>query len=324
MIAFIKSIFRLSSSILNQSKGFHCQIDMSDLKLCLWERPGRWMSDEGLLKLQTDILKIAELSHDKVEVPEYGALQPTRENFKNRIITIAYDPKTNEPMAFSAQVYLDLEMNKKTYSLVHLGLAYVSPNYRGRNLTYAINVLPNSILFLKSGMRSFWISSVSQVPAIVGAVEHSFRNVFPHSKGLVQRSYLHSLFAQKIMQSHRQEFGVGKDAWFDEQSHIIKNAYTGGSDNLKKTFSDAPKHRDAAINRMCEQDLDYQRGDDFLQIGLLDMKVFYDLSMRKMHRFGMQVGLQIFFGTLSVVILPVVRWLTPTQCHRDPIIEISQ
>jgi hypothetical protein len=69
------------------------------------------------------------------------------------------------------------------------------------------------------------------------------------------------------MARHRHVFGVGEDATYDETGGIIRNAYTGGSDNLKKRFDDATKHRHDLHNEMSRALLDYDRGDDFLQLG---------------------------------------------------------
>ena len=74
-----------------------------------------------------------------------------------------------------------------------------------------------------------------------------------------------------IMSRHRAVFGVGDDAGFDEARFVITNAYTGGSDELKKTFEAAPKHRDEQYNAFCASELDYARGDDVLQIGRIDL-----------------------------------------------------
>ncbi|MDA9249842.1 hypothetical protein N8140_01975 [Octadecabacter sp.] len=52
---------------------------------------------------------------------------------------------------------------------------------------------------------------------------------------------------------------------------MITNAYTGGSDDLKKTWDTAPKHRDAVFNDFCQAVLDYDRGDDVLQLGRIDL-----------------------------------------------------
>jgi hypothetical protein len=75
------------------------------------------------------------------------------------------------------------------------------------------------------------------------------------------------------MRHHRDAFGVGADASFDEERFVIRNAYTGGSNDLKKSFDDAAKHRVEAYNALCRRELDYERGDDFLQVGQYDLGV---------------------------------------------------
>ena len=59
-----------------------------------------------------------------------------------------------------------------------------------------------------------------------------------------RQSFAHLQLARGIMRRHRAVFGVGDDAGFDEARFVITDAYTGGSDALKKTFEVAPKHRD--------------------------------------------------------------------------------
>jgi hypothetical protein len=84
---------------------------------------------------------------------------------------------------------------------------------------------------------------------------------------------MHRKVALAIMERHRHEFGTGAGARFDADRFVIMGSYDGGSDALKKTFDDAPKHRNPAVNAFCQTTLDYGRGDDFLQVGLLDGSV---------------------------------------------------
>src|SRR5207244_11813591 len=86
-----------------------------------------------------------------------------------------------------------------------------------------------------------------------------------------RQSVGHLQLARGIMSRHRAVFGVGEEAGFDEARFIITNAYTGGSDALKKTFEAAPKHRDEQYNAFCARELDYGRGDDVLQLGRIDL-----------------------------------------------------
>jgi hypothetical protein len=111
------------------------------------------------------------------------------------------------------------------------------------------------------------------------------------------------------MASHRPAFGVGPDAGFDETRFVITNAYTGGSDDLKKRFEDAPKHRDPAFNERMQRELDYDRGDDFLQIGQVNMKAAQAYAwdiVPKASLPGVAVGGALLM--LQALILPTLHW----------------
>ena len=109
-------------------------------------------------------------------------------------------------------------------------------------------------------------------------------------------------------------FGVGAEAGFDEDRFVITNAYTGGSDNLKKTLDQAPKHRDPRANALCEKELDYGRGDDFLQIARLDMPSVRAFLLREVPRASLPAVLyQAAFMVTAHMLLPVLHWLNPRE-----------
>ena len=76
-------------------------------------------------------------------------------------------------------------------------------------------------------------------------------------------------------------FGVGPEADSTRRHFVIRNAYTGGSDNLKKSFESAQKHRATVYNEFCGKVLDYDRGDDVIQIGIMDLRVCSRLPASK-------------------------------------------
>src|SRR5690606_24857357 len=99
----------------------------------------------------------------------------------------------------------------------------------------------------------------------------TFSDVFPSPRLGARRSFDHLTLARQIMVRHRSAFGVGPEAGFNEARFVINDAYTGGSDALKKTFAQAAPHRVEAYNAFCRDELDYGRGDDLIQIGRIDM-----------------------------------------------------
>jgi hypothetical protein len=119
----------------------------------------------------------------------------------------------------------------------------------------------------------------------------------------------HLLLARQIMAQHRDVFGVGDEAGFDEERFVITDAYTGGSDDLKKTWDSAPKHRDSAFNDYCAATLDYARGDDVIQIGQMDLSAMRQYLRREVPKSAV-ISLLLAGGlvTLRRIILPAVHW----------------
>jgi hypothetical protein len=111
------------------------------------------------------------------------------------------------------------------------------------------------------------------------------------------------------MEGHRHVFGVGPEAGFDEARFVITDAYTGGSDALKKTLDAAPQHRDPVFNAFCAQALDDDRGDDLLQPGRMDLPAISRYLAREVppSRLAgvLAAGGLVLTGKL---VLPVLHW----------------
>jgi hypothetical protein len=103
----------------------------------------------------------------------------------------------------------------------------------------------------------------------------------------------------------------------------------GGSDNLKKTFDVAPKHRDAVYSEFCRQQLDYARGDDVMQLCRLDLAAAQRFVTKDIPRRSLPAVLAtLAIVSLNRLLLPVIHWLSadrpwgilrpaiPTGLHR--------
>lgn len=276
----------------------------------LYDCPGLWCTDLELKRLTEDLRQIALESQSGKELPLYGTLLGERDDLKERVIAVAYSKK-GEPLGFSAQKYLDLKEEHFCLRVLHLGLVFVSPKAQGQNLTYLLAVLPNVLLTLRSGLRSAWVSNVSQVPAVVGLVAKNYTEVYPNVDG-TEQTFLHRKLASLIVRDHRKAFGVGEDATWDPKRQVLMNAYTGGSDHLKKTFQESPMHRDPKINALCESELNYSRGDDFVQVGQLCSSSFVSLfKSKKSKQSFWQLSFNLSLFVLIGTIVPVIRWLIP-------------
>lgn len=240
---------------------------------------------------------------------DYGLFGEDRSPWARTVITIVRRRDDGRPIAFNAMPILPLLQAGNTEELLHLGLVMVDPGERGEGLSWVLYGFTCFALFLRRGLRPLWISSVTQVPAVVGLVAETFADVYPAQKGTAQ-TFAHRHFAHQIMRSEREAFGVGEDAGFDPDAQVITDAYTGGSDHLKKTFAVAAKHRDPRYNAFCEGALDYSRGDDVLQIGKLDLTTAQRYVMRMVPRGALPaLGVQVVFIALAAIIAPTIQWL---------------
>jgi len=314
-MALLKSFFATIYSLIFKRDAFSCTLPLtSKTYLKLYDRPGAWCSKEELDNLLKDLRQVAQETHGDKPIPMYGVLKGDKEDMERRVISIAYDKKTNQPLGFSAQIYMHVNNYHFKQIVLHLGLIYISPKAQGKSISYLLAMLPNILLTLKSGLRCTWVSNVTQVPAVLGLVDKNYSNTFPSAKEDHEQSFMHRKLTSLIMKDHRVDFGVGDNAVLDLDKQIIKNAYTGGSDDMKKTFDESPKHRDPKINEMCEKNLDYTRGDDFIQLGTLDIGSFYALMKSKKSKQNIvQISFNILIFAVFGFLLPIFRWLVSGQ-----------
>ena len=283
------------------------------LKLRIVERPGLALAPDELDAFLTDLRTIASDVLPAEEL-QYGILGGERERIDNVVVTIVYDTRTKQPVAFNAMAPMDLTLAGRPIEVMHLGLVMVVNAARGRGLTDLLYGLTVMLLFLRLRCRPLRMSNVTQVPAIFGMVCEIFDDVFPTPERRVDPSFTHRTLSRQIMARHRHVFGVGADAAFDEPRSIILDSYTGGSDNLKKTFDTAPKHRQNVFNEMCAAELDYGRGDDFLQLGQINLRAFRKyLSKVATPRTAPWLAGQLALFGLQSAILPAVHWFADDQ-----------
>ena len=177
----------------------------------------------------------------------YGIFSGERERLARAIVTLISDEATGRPIAFNALSVMSVELDGEPEQVTHLGLVMIDPDVQGQGLSWVLYGLTTLVLFARDGLRPKWISNVTQVPAVFGMVCDTFSDVFPSPHAGARRSFAHLQLARGIMREHRAVFGVGGEAGFDEQRFVITDAYTGGSDALKKTYRRRAKTSRRAI-----------------------------------------------------------------------------
>jgi hypothetical protein len=244
----------------------------------------------------------------------YGVLLGESEPLSRAVITLLYERKEGRLIAFNALSSMPIELRGAPTKVLHLGLVMIDPGYRAKGLSWVLYGLTGMLIFVRQGLRPLWVSNVTQVPSIVGKVAESFVTAFPNPFHDTRRTFDHLAVAREIMRKHRAVFGVGPEAGFDEERFVITNAYTGGSDNLKKTFAAAPKHRDDRANELCRVQLDYDRGDDLLQVACFDQAAALRYLLREVPRNSLPGLLyRLLFLLLGRILLPMLHWLNPRE-----------
>ncbi len=291
------------------------------------ERPALWMPQDRLDELLADLRAIAARASPGGSLT-YGVLSGDRDRLSSTVITLIRRKSDGRPVGFNALAVMDLTLGPRQVKVLHLGLVLVDPDDRARGLSWVLYGLTCFLLLVRGGLRPLWVSNVTQVPAIVGMVAESFGQVFPApqtaTRPAPRRSLSHLLLARQIMAGHRHVFGVGAEAGFDETRFAITNAYTGGSDGLKKRLPDCAPHRDPAYAAFCAAELDYDRGDDLLQIGLADLPTAFAYLSRSVPRRSLAgLTLAATGAALQRLALPLVSWLNTGCDHgilraRDP------
>jgi hypothetical protein len=273
------------------------------LEVRIVERPGLWMAPDALDRLVDDCRKISGTELD------YGIFGTDPAARERTIVTLIRDRATGAPIAFNALPLLPVGLAGEQVEVLHLGLVMIDPNHRGGGLSWILYGLTCFLLFFRRQLRPLWVSSVTQVPAVAGMVAETFDEVWP-AGDRARPSFAHRHIARQIMRDHRSAFGVGADAGFDEANFVITDAYTGGSDNLKKSFDMAPKHRHDRFNALCRDRLDYARGDDLLQIGQINLATARRYLAEAVPRGALpQLAVQLLVLMAQAVLAPTAQWL---------------
>ena len=278
------------------------------------ERPGLWMSAADQDALIEDMRTVVRSSvTERGETLAYGVLKD-RSRMDRAVLTIIYRKDSDHPVAFNALHILDCELRGRHEEVVHLGLTMIDPAYRQRGLAAALYGTTCFLLCARQQMRPLWISNVTQVPSVFGLVEAHFVDVFPSVRAGARRPFSHLQLARQVASRYRDVYGAGPEAEFDEERFVLSNAYTEGSKALKKRFEEAPMYRDDAVNAYCRDHLDYERGDDFVQIGR-----FTAGGARKYFTRSVPLISPVFLLTQAAMLIveslygPVMQWLTPER-----------
>ena len=209
------------------------------------ETPGLSLSEAELGELVSQLRAVAAKTLPE-ESLTYGIFSGERERLSRAIVTLICEEATGRPIAFNALSVMEVVLDGEPVEVTHLGLVMVDPDERdgGRRILYGLTACSSPVTgCVRNGSRTSprcrqW-SAWSARP---------FRMSFRRRTRTTPELCASAVGARHHVPSPRR-VRRGCGSGFDEARFVITNAYTGGSDALKKTFEVAPKHRDEQYTR---------------------------------------------------------------------------
>lgn len=237
-----------------------------DYEFAYFWQPTKWMTGEELLSLHKMIQQI------NTEGPKlnYGILSPTAAfdfitDFYNRsIICVIY--KNRHPVGFFYNYYVD--ENFKPYPIIHSGLVVINKN-DGLSLIAYSYMLFYQIMWLKKGVH--FLTNISHIPSIVGYFSDGPSKVWPHySKKSRAPRYYKEVFNKLINQYVYNFFPDSKDIKVDRRRFVLEGYAEKEEMSFEKDIRKLAPYKKMNVNYFCQYWLNYDRGDDLVQVGLLD------------------------------------------------------
>ncbi len=227
----------------------------------VFQEPGRVLSDASLESLARDIREIAkECFH---ELPDYQAILGSRNALSDKLITLARD-ENGTPQGFCSMVFLDIE---EVGRVLHLGLTCVRPGARGKRLThFLVKKALTRYLFRQNPFGKIWISNCAGVLSSLGNVAMHFEKVYPSPFFARRPGRVHLKIARAIDSRFRQEMYVLPGAVLDEEKFVFRGSV---KDTVfhKEKYDLAYHHRKSGLNRFYANMMNFEQGDEVLQVG---------------------------------------------------------
>jgi hypothetical protein len=224
-------------------------------------RPGLSWPEERLARLSAELREVASTCFDPM--PVYQCLTGTREELSRNVITVARDV-SGQMEAFSSTVLLEVE---GVGTVLHLGLTCVRPTARSQGLTHRLLLrLLFRYLLHRGLLRGTWVTNVSCVLNTLGSVGMFFEDVYPSSAGPAAPSRTHRLIAQAVDTHYREPIYISRESEFDWETFVFRRC--SRTTVFRKRADDTRfHHREPDINAFYSRLLNFEDGDELLQVG---------------------------------------------------------
>jgi hypothetical protein len=240
-------------------------------KIEVFDQPGRWMTNEQLGRLKDTLSEIAERSMD--DVPTYGVFTGERKAFANRLVGVVRVARTDEPVAFTAFVYMPVMLNGHVEVVVHLGLTMIKKRFRGQRIQGPLFEKVCYFPFFNQLKLEYILTNIAASPAGIGSVADYFDDAYPHYKGITRRKEYHVEVAQKLLSHYRHEFGCADTAEFDRETFVVRGSNDPEAGGAWQFIREDPvsRYKSEECNEFCSERLRFNQGDELFQVARVNV-----------------------------------------------------
>lgn len=252
---------------------------MGKLNLEVIFYPGKTNTLSENEKLVKELKEVAALCFD--ELPYYQVLTGEKVELDRAVISTARNDK-GELLGFCSALILPIEGFGNVF---HTGLTCVHPKARGLKLTHKLtSKLLTKYLVKESLFSETWITNCACVLSSIGNVALYFEDVYPSPYGPIAPSMSHIKIANGISKHYRDQIAINETANFNLDNFVFESSVEGTlflKDEEDKRFH----HRNNQLNDYYKNLLDFERGDEVLQVGKVSLmtlpKYFAKQTVRK-------------------------------------------
>jgi hypothetical protein len=218
-------------------------------------------------RLSRALYDVADACFD--EVPDYQCLSGP-DGLNNNVLTVARGAD-GRILGFASALLLDVEGLKAP--VLHLGLTCVHPDARGLRLTHRLaSQLAVKYLIHSNPLGKIWLSNVACVLSSVGNVAMNFDDVYP-SPFVHKPSETHLRIARAISARYRTDIYIHEGAPLDEETFVFRGS-VGGTMFQKDADDTRYHHRETKLNDYYQQVMNFDDGDEVVQIGHYSLATF--------------------------------------------------
>ncbi|MCO4763966.1 MAG: hypothetical protein KC502_20800 [Myxococcales bacterium] len=239
---------------------------MATYDIELHVRPAKTLRRARLAALVTDLRAVAGTCFD--ELPDYQCISGRDEILERNVIAVARRPD-GIAAGFCSALLIPVE---GVGDVLHLGLTCVRPEDRGSGLTHELT--SRVLLGYLAQHRPFervWVSNVACVLSSLGNVAVHFDEVYP-APWTAKPTDTHKRIANTISGLHREDIYIQQSAHFDQEDFVFKGSNAPGNMFCKQEEDERFHHRESALNGYYAERMDFEAGDEILQIGHVSLR----------------------------------------------------